>query len=356
VIASVERIVPDSVIDTIADRVVVPAQRVIGLCEAPRGAHPQALRTGGVAKVPGYGDDYLFMADTARQCGEPLEAERWYSRWVDLPDGHAGYLRTLAERRPAELPRGTPPKALTAAERVVLLTARSLVSLVLGEGYDCFFAGVGLSHLAAWCAAEELTERGIAVRVCAETGLSGMRPADGDPFLFGHAHVERCEALSSVLEMLGILGSADRGRWLGVLSAAEVDSRGCLNTVRTPDGRWLTGSGGANDIGTSIDCVVAAVAAPHRYVPRVAHVTTPGHRVREVVSQFGRFRRTGPEASPFRLATWLPPNPQGTPGEAMAALTRWAWADEGDAPCPEHAFSDEEITRLRRFDPAGHFR
>ncbi|MGW7514489.1 CoA-transferase [Streptomyces sp. NPDC054796] len=363
VIASVERIVPDAVVAAHADHVVVPGQRVIGLCEAPRGAHPQSLRTKGIAGITGYPDDYPFLAATARACATAETAAQWYERWIAPPGGHASYLERLADiARPGPAARahgaGTAGAhaCATAQERVAVLTARAVVELVERAGYDTLFAGIGVSHLAAWTAAAQLERRGRPVRVCAELGLCGMRPARGDPFLFSSAHMERCEALTSVLEALGGMAAGNSGRCLGVLAAAEIDQRGNINTVRSPSGRWLTGSGGANDIGTAVDCVVAATAAPHRYVARVAHVTTPGRRVRSVVSQFGRFERHE-EDSPLALATWLPPDGEETHGTEAVLGRHTSWQT---TPLPtlrgEERIRDDELALLRSFDPSGHFR
>ena len=290
VIASVERIVSESVIDDCAaNHVIIPGQRVRGLCEAPRGAHPQALRTGGLAGIERYVDDYAFLADVAQRCATRSDAARWYADWVRQPGGHAGYLERLRERGLPAVPAGVDSQPMSDAERVTILTCRAIVELVRTRGYDTLFAGIGNSHPAAWLAAAVLRADGIPVRVCAELGFDGHHREPGDAFLFSQSHADRCEALTSVAESLGGMVGGNRGRTLGVLSAAEVDPEGNLNTTRLANGSWLTGSGGANDIASTTDCVVAVAASPRRYVTRVAHITCPGMRIREVVSQFGRF-------------------------------------------------------------------
>jgi hypothetical protein len=86
-------------------------------------------------------------------------------------------------------------------------------------------------------------------------------------------------------------------------------------------------------------------------VAKVAHVTSPGRNVREVVSQFGRFRRA-PDAQ-FRLATWLPDG-HTTPSEAVTAHTRWPGV--ADVVTTEPEITSHELDALRRLDPAGHYR
>ncbi len=110
VLASVEAIVDDEVIAAMPDRVVIPAARVLGLCEAPLGAHPQSLRTGQLAGIDGYVDDYAFLTDIVSACKDPRTAAAWYEEWVGGVGSHAEYLERLGERRRAALvfPSDTP--------------------------------------------------------------------------------------------------------------------------------------------------------------------------------------------------------------------------------------------------------
>lgn len=199
--------------------------------------------------------------------------------------------------------------APTEQEQLIVLGARAIVDLVRERGYDTLLAGIGTSHMSAWLAARLLGRDGVQVQVAAELGLQSMDPEPGDVFLFSQRHAERSQMLAGVAETLGGAVAANP-RCLGVLSAAEIDPDANINTTLLPDGRWITGSGGANDIASSVDCVVIAVASARRYVPRLTHLTSPGLRVRDVVSQFGRFTRAGvaPPSSwragcrPFRAA------------------------------------------------------
>jgi acyl CoA:acetate/3-ketoacid CoA transferase alpha subunit len=347
VLATVERIVPDAVIDASPDRVVIPGQRVIALCEAHRGAHPQSLRSDGTGGVEGYGDDFEFLDEIAR-CGRTVEAMRqWYQDWVVDTGSHDRYLAKLANFTPVQRQR-RPAGDPTDLERTIVLAARCVEQAVIDGGYDTLLAGIGPSHLATWLAADRLRERGIDVKVCAELGFYGQQPAAGDVFLFSLAHA--AEQLAGIPEVLGGM-VAGNSRCLGVLSVAEIDPTGDINTCVLPDGRWITGSGGANDIASSVDCVVVASASPRRYVAEVAHVTSPGRNVREVVSQFGRFRRQ--PGAKLRLATWLPGG-HTSPHDAVAACTRWP--DLTDSVTTEPDITGDEMRALRRVDPDGRYR
>ncbi|MGI5440556.1 CoA-transferase [Streptomyces shenzhenensis] len=380
VLASVEAIVDDEVIAAMPDRVVVPAARVLGLCETPLGAHPQSLRTGGLAGVDGYLDDYTFLTEIVAACKAPETAADWYEKWVGGVESHADYLERLGEKRRAALvfpaPPGTPEKvrspadgsgAPTEQEQLIVLGARAVADLVRERGYDTLLAGIGTSHMSAWLAARLLADDGIQVQVAAELGLQSMDPEPGDVFLFSQRHAERSRMLAGVAETLGGAVAANP-RCLGVLSAAEIDPDANINTTLLPDGRWITGSGGANDIASSVDCVVIAVASARRYVPRLTHLTSPGLRVRDVVSQFGRFTRPGP-GMPFELTTWLPPVPgRGRTGQdlpdgpeaAVRDLTGWTFPDAttgvGRFLTVEKAVTTEELALLRTMDPEGCYR
>ncbi|MEV7308544.1 CoA-transferase [Streptomyces microflavus] len=372
VLASVEAIVDDEVIAAMPDRVVIPAARVLGLCEAPLGAHPQSLRTGGLAGVEGYLDDYAFLTDIVTACKAPETAAAWYEEWVGGVEGHADYLDRLGEERRAALAFPAPPAAPrppadgsgapTEQEQLIVLGARAVAELVRERGYDTLLAGIGTSHMSAWLAARLLAADGVQVQVAAELGLQSMDPEAGDVFLFSQRHAERSRMLAGVAETLGGAVAANP-RCLGVLSAAEIDPDANINTTLLPDGRWITGSGGANDIASSVDCVVVAVASPRRYVPRLTHLTSPGLHVRDVVSQFGRFTRPG-AGTAFELTSWLPPVPgrgrsaqdlPDGPEAAVRELTGWTVGVSGFL-TDEKAVTTEELTLLRTMDPEGFYR
>ena len=79
---------------------------------------------------------------------------------------------------------------------------------------------------------------------------------------------------------------------VGCLGAAEVDRDGCLNSTELAGGRFLVGSGGANDVASrATACVVVTLARPERLPAAVAYVTSPGQRVASVVTDKGILRR-----------------------------------------------------------------
>ncbi|MGW0931438.1 CoA-transferase [Streptomyces sp. NPDC002644] len=355
VLASAERIV-ERLPDACSGLLAVPGHLVRALCPAPRGAHPQALATPPATGVAGYPDDYTFLEEVNAHCRRGAGTE-WFDRWVRSPRGHDDYLRRL-DRRPRRVarPSRTVPSTAGARERLVILGARAVRDRVLADGHTTVLAGIGHSHLAAWLARDMLARRGVDIRVCAELGFYDMRPAHGQVHLFAPAHLPGAGHRVGLPEILGGVVTAGGEQCLGVLSTAQIDRSGALNTCLLPDGRWLTGPGGACDIAAAADCVVLAQAEPRRYVASVRHRTSPGDRVRTCVSHYGRFERAGPGES-FALSTWLPPHdaPGDDPFRTVARTTE-GWSAGGRPPVPEPAVTVRELAALRALDPDGVYR
>ncbi|NUP03045.1 MAG: acetate CoA-transferase [Nonomuraea sp.] len=370
VIASVERILTASEMRGLEDRVVIPGQRVLGLCEAPMGAHPQSLRVPAVPGVPGYLEDYDFIEEIAERCAAEERGREWYEEWVTGVGSHAGYLAKLGRTRRETLMEDEEPDLTPAVtlqepseqERLIVLGARAVAERVRSGGHDTLLAGIGASHMSAWLAAELLRRDGHDVKVAAELGAYGFTPADGDVFLFSLRHAARSQALTGIAEILGGMVAANP-RALGVLGAAEIGPDGAINTSLSAGGRWLTGSGGANDIASTTDCVVIANATPRRYVDRLAYRTSPGDRVVEVVSQFGRFARPAGGGA-FQLRSVLVSEPDLVPDEpgalasyaAAQVAARTRWTADADGVVAEKPVSDDELDILRRLDPQGRYR
>ena len=71
-----------------------------------------------------------------------------------------------------------------------------------------------------------------------------------------------------------------------------MDRDGRLNSTELAGGRFLVGSGGANDVASrATACVVVTLARPERLPEAVAYVTSPGDRVVSVVTDKGILRR-----------------------------------------------------------------
>jgi acyl CoA:acetate/3-ketoacid CoA transferase beta subunit len=132
-------------------------------------------------------------------------------------------------------------------------------------------------------------------------------------------------------------------RTVGCLGAAEVDSNGCLNSTELSGGRFLVGSGGANDVASrATACVVVTLARPERLPETVAYVTSPGQRVTSVVTDKGILRREeGQAGGEGRLRVAAVPAGEGTVAERVATFVASCGFE------PEVAGEVEELPEVR---------
>jgi glutaconate CoA-transferase subunit B len=160
---------------------------------------------------------------------------------------------------------------------------------------ETVFVGIG-----APCQAAMLARRtgNAGMTMVFESGVIGADP-DRMPLSTGSPSVAKGARM--VTDMLGVFALLQRGGIdLGILSGAEVDEAGNLNsTVIGPYGEprlRLPGSGGAHDIALLARRVMILMPhEPKRFVRRVDFVTSPGH---------GPFRgRAGLGAGPAVLVT-----------------------------------------------------
>ena len=368
VLASVEKILPNGSIPP--ELIHIPGSRVLGLCEIPFGAHPQSLRVKssilsqikGISDLRTYRDDYEFIME-ANSVGESqLQAEVWFLYWVNLNGGYESYMELLGEDRLETLTeppnfellatkRGVvleqDPVDCNDTEQMIILTARSIIELVKKNKYKTILAGIGAAHMAAWTAAYFLEEEDIYVKVISELGFYGVTPYPGDVFLFSQLHANTTEQLSDVTQILGTLVPRD---CLGVLGSAEVDILANLNSTKLSNGKFIVGSGGANDIASTADCIVVAKALKSRFVKNVEFITSPGKNVKRIVCQFGSFSRDI-EVGQFTLSHFRPAvsDPDLTAKESIQKYTSWDVPHQD--PKLEEPITPEELGVLRKLDP-----
>jgi 3-oxoacid CoA-transferase subunit A len=362
IIASCERIVPSGSIPP--ELISIPGTKVIAITEARFGAHPQSLR---IFPVPGleiykdlttYMDDYEFQVDANfAAAAEEKIRKRWMEEWVYGPKSHEDYLHYVGSNRlrkltklPEPQPMLDPQSADTTndSEQMIILAARAIMEHVKGRGYTTLLAGIGAAHIACWTAAHLLKKEGIHVHVMTELGFYSMTPSMGDVFLFSQLHANTSHGLSDITQILGMLVP---DKCLGVMGAAEIDWFGNVNSIATGKGKFIVGSGGANDIASTADCIIVAKAIRQRYVRKVNFITSNGDRVKEAVCQFGRFRRDKKEHI-FEFTHWIAPpsDPDMEPEEAVLKFTNWMPADDVP-PKEELPPTSEELTILRSLDP-----
>lgn len=358
VLATVERVVSTETLRGWASRggFVVPGALVEGVSEVPFGAHPGNMvgpdRTG-------YMEDHDFLAGMRKAGKIPESIQKWLEEWVYTTDSRA-YVARLGEERLRVLQEKLRPGAwrkdleahrealgrpgVTPTEGMVVAAARLIAGRVREEGFPVLLAGQGTSNLAAWLARRLVERAGGHVDLLAEMGLYGYHPRPGLPFIFNLANHPTAKMLASSVEALGVL--APRG--VAVLSGAQVDGRGNVNSTRVGK-LFLVGSGGANDAASTCREVVLLMPQDRaRLVPKVDYVTSPGTRVRALVTTAALFEK-GPDGV-LRPTALL----EGHTIDEVRKGTGWKFEAPASLPIlpgPE----PWEVQVLRAWDPEGLF-
>ena len=389
VIATVEQAPAADPAGRLVGALQIPAHRVLAICVEPWGAHPQPLWALPAFETRRYRDDFEHYARW-RQLTEDAEAFAGFTRAVlDAPDGGAAYrawvgmnrLRALADVTAAPpaaavaapTRASVPPAAGAAAtdaswvDRLVVSAARRIEALVRAGGFRVALAGIGHAFLAARLAQLALAEAQVRLAVMVEIGLYDVAcDAGTSGFLLAWDNVDRARRLSSVEDVLGTHACGAANACLGILGAAQVDGTGSLNSSRLADGRPLVGSGGACDVAAAAaEVMVLSRADPARLVRAVDFVTSPGARVRSIVTDLGTLVRDGAGAD-WRLDALAPaacaegarpvarPAPEARRAAAQALAARCGWTfDIPDEVPPPAAITPVERDRLEALDPDG---
>ena len=120
----------------------------------------------------------------------------------------------------------------------------------------------------------------------------------------------------------------------------------------TDDGKFIVGSGGANDVLSAVDEVIVTVSHQReRLVEAVPYVTSPGQRVRTIVTDLCVFERAEGD-SPFELTALLPAAGHD-PETALGEIQRRTGFGYTMAPrlILEPAPTPAELDVLRAYDP-----
>lgn len=365
VLATVERVVDD--LRPWSGFVRVPAHRVLAVVEAPFGAHPGGVfagPTGMALPVRGYAEDIPFWIDV-RDASRRDDFDAWIREWILDPADHDAYLAKLgcerldglvaraARPRPDPLPAAPDREPPSPAERAAVWLADLLADRIAATGADAVLAGAGLANLAAWVGVARAREAGHRVALTAELGLWGYDPAPGDPYPFSFANFPTSSMLLDTEQILGSFVTSPTTRAIACVGAALVDRHGDINTTRADDGTHLVGSGGANDVVTNADeTLVVGTMSPRRFVERTGYVTSPGERVRAVVTDLGILENVGGELVLVAVA----PGPEPQQERIEHARSRCGWdLKAADTVRDLREVTDEHVRPLRSFDRDGLF-
>ena len=223
------------------------------------------------------------------------------------------------------------------------------------DGFEIIEAGVGYANLAAWLAVSKLQiDDGIPVELVAEIGLYGFMPQPGEPFIFANRNLASAKSFTTAFGVLGQFVGSRHNNCLSIIGAAQIDAEGNINSTYSDDGRFLVGSGGANDINSASREVVAITQQSlKRLVTTLPYITSPGRLVSTLVTDFGIFEKRNGR---FALTGIFPQDglSQFQIVEKIRAGCEWSF-EVGETLHPEPVPTREELIRLRLFDPRNDF-
>ncbi len=359
VVATVERVLDD--VEGLGHRVRIPAHRVLAVVEAPYGAHPGGCYAPGLP-VRSYGEDIAHWS-AAADAAKRDDFDRYVDEWVLGPKTHQEYLDRVGEEQLQWLEGRSDPMSwktdadatpipedpeVTKWETAASFGAREVERVVAMVEADAVLAGAGVANLAAWVAVARARAAGSNVVLTAELGLWGYQPTPADPYIFNQRVFPSTPYLSDASSVLGMVIGGPGTTTVGCLGAAEVDRNGCLNSTELAGGRFLVGSGGANDVASrATACVVVTLARPERLPESVAYVTSPGERVASVVTDKGILRR----ADGVLRITAVPAG-EGSLEERVRSFTACCGYEPDVAREIEElaAVGSDEVRALRDFD------
>ncbi len=336
--------------------------------EAPLGAHPGGLFTGELP-VDGYGEDYEFWVD-ARAATRSDDYDDWIHRWVLDIDSQDEYVRRLGPERVAALRVKAEPDSWRADqteyppdldappnrwELAAVWGARYLADRVIALDADAVLAGAGVANLAAWLAVSQARARGSDVQLTAEIGLWGYDPTPADPFVLNHRNFPRSTMLADAALVLGTLVGGAGTTTLACLGGAQVDRNGNVNSTHLPDGPFLVGSGGGNDVASvCAEAIVVATLTPQRTPEECGYVTSPGRAVRALVTDLGTLEKATPDDE--LVLTAVPSGRGSVEDRVGAARDACGWDLDVAASLRElDAPTADELASLRGWDPRGWF-
>jgi acyl CoA:acetate/3-ketoacid CoA transferase alpha subunit/acyl CoA:acetate/3-ketoacid CoA transferase beta subunit len=350
----------------------IPGEIVLSVSEVSYGSHPYGNYSAGIPELRAYANDYAFMKEHREAQSARERYDGWIREWILDIEHHEAYLARLGHERVRAIHRAAEPdswredlerhattldteRAASGVEEMIVQAAREVAKRIAAHGYRAVLAGAGQASLMCWLAAHRLREEGVDFALLAETGMYGFDPRPADPFLTSYRNLPTCTMLTDVFEALGLHGCGSTNVCMGTIGAGEIDKHGNVNSTRTAAGEFLVGSGGANDIVTSAaETVVVAAQRAQTFVERVGYVTSPGTKIRCVISTMGRFEKLGGDElvlTGYFTATGL------DRAQAVAEIRRrCGWdlqvAEELQELPPANA---EELALLRMFDPERFF-
>jgi acyl CoA:acetate/3-ketoacid CoA transferase alpha subunit/acyl CoA:acetate/3-ketoacid CoA transferase beta subunit len=319
VIVTVEKIVPAEFIKKYAALVKIPSYSVKAVVAAPLGLHPFSLANPGIDNVEPYEKDVDFLNVLYEASGSEHALDEWIREWILRCETYEHYLEKLGTNRIAGLKemagkvkRETAPAAEPAndsefepRDMMLIALAREILSSVKKHGHKMVLAGAGAAATAAFLAYYQLKEDGFELGT--GNGQIGYAPVPGEPILANEAGVRRSKMLTDTVLMQGVIVGGENNKCLSILGAGQMDKHGNINSTKTSKGKFLVGSGGANDALNAREAIICLDQSKDRFVDKLAYLTGPGDAVTTVVSTMGIFRKQAPHDELHLVACF--PNP-----------------------------------------------
>jgi acyl CoA:acetate/3-ketoacid CoA transferase alpha subunit/acyl CoA:acetate/3-ketoacid CoA transferase beta subunit len=320
-IVTVEKIVPTEFIKKYAALVKIPFYAVCAVAAAPLGLHPFSLANPGISDLDPYEKDEDFLNILYEASASEHALDEWIQEWVLHCENHDQYLNKLGEKRiadlkeksgkvksetiPVSLPRPDANAEFEPREMMLIALAREILRSVEKHGHKMVLAGAGAAATAAFLAYYQLKSAGFELGT--GNGQIGYKPVPGEPILANEAGVRRSKMLTDTIMMQGVFVGGENNKCLSILGAGQMDKFGNINSTKTSKGKFLVGSGGANDALNAREAILCLDQSKDRFVNKLAYITGRGNSVTTVVSTMGIFRKPNPQDELHLVACF--PNP-----------------------------------------------
>lgn len=304
-IVTVEKIVSTDFIRKYAALVKIPSYVVNAVVPASLGLHPYSLTNPGISDLEPYEKDVDFLNVLYEASGNPHALEDWIKEWVLQCEGHSQYLDKLGDKRVADLVAGsrrvvgevTDTSAVPdvgaeydSKDLMLIVLAREILGSVERNGHKLILAGAGAGATAAFLAHYRLRSSGFELGT--GNGQIGYTPVPGESILASEPGVRSSKMLTDTIMMQGVFVGGGNNKCLSVLGAGQVDKFGNINSTKTSKGRFLVGSGGANDALNAREAILCLDQSKDRFVEKLVYITGRGSAVTTVVSTMGIFRKS----------------------------------------------------------------
>jgi hypothetical protein len=372
VVVTADKIVSSEYIRQHSHLCKVPSYMVLAVCEVPFGAHPGGVSSQGLPDFEAYADDYDFVLEVRKACKTEKSAEAWVKEWIDDAPSWEDYLEKLGHERLWALKGKARPDSwktellslsshiptgpeFSPVEMMVVAAGRILARRVREQGLSTILAGVGASNLAAWLAYYQLRQENYDCELMAELGFYGYVPRPADPFIFNYRNMPTSRMLTGIPAIMGVFMGGFANQCIGSIGAGQVDKYANINTTLIPGTAYLTGSGGGNDIcSAASEVIVTALSGKNRLVENIDYITSPGDRVKALVTDSGVFEKA-PGKSGLVLRAYFE-KPGKTEEEILEDIRQnCGWPLVTDGPRSFPTPSEDELKLLRVLDPRRQF-